>query len=595
MRSNRPITSLTQARSSRRRFGVAAILLGLTAPTAAADAAASISPVVPCSQLAGMIIPASVIRLATGGARVATAVPVPATGQPGTPDYLSEYCEVRGTIAPADPAAPVITFGIALPAQWNHKAIQIGGNGLLGFVPWLAALNRNGAGSPQGASAPPDVPYPLGQGYVTFGDDSGHQAGPPPGRPGGVPAGTGQATMGGPPPMGNFAWVANREAWLNFSYEHIRKGHDAAMAVVRRAYGASPATTYFMGESHGGREALEAIGRYPDDYDGALASVPLTYLTELWIRDLRNVQALAKPGAYVPPSKLPAIEREVVRQCDALDGRVDGVVANYMACNARFDPAHNPHAIDLLRCAGGADTGDSCLSDAQLTAVNTLRSATPLPYAVPGLGKDFPGSPAGSEAANLWLNGRGPPRADDFNPAVSIMRTTLGDAQLTALNFDPARFIPALKRMSDELDAPTDLSRFFARGGKLIYHSAANDYLTNARGHIAAYQAIIARSGPNAARSIRFYVTPGGDHASRSFSFPDKIAQPRQMDLVGTLEAWVERGEAPPAAMTQRLQVLLPPFAVTAARPLCQFPDYPGWTPARQAGSDGRLDCVAPR
>jgi hypothetical protein len=43
----------------------------------------------------------------------------------------------------------------------------------------------------------------------------------------------------------------------------------------------------------------------------------------------------------------------VLAQCDTLDGVADGIVSKPAACN--FDPAP-------LRCAGGTDTGDSCLS-----------------------------------------------------------------------------------------------------------------------------------------------------------------------------------------------------------------------------------------
>src|SRR5207237_9257358 len=45
--------------------------------------------------------------------------------------------------------------------------------------------------------------------------------------------------------------------------------------------------------------------------------------------------------------------------CDALDGVADGVVSNPRACAAGFDAAS-------LRCPGGTEAGNACLSDAQL-------------------------------------------------------------------------------------------------------------------------------------------------------------------------------------------------------------------------------------
>jgi len=50
----------------------------------------------------------------------------------------------------------------------------------------------------------------------------------------------------------------------------------------------------------------------------------------------------------------------VVNACDALDGLVDGLVSNVAACH--FKP-------ETVRCPGGADTGDTCLSDAQIASI----------------------------------------------------------------------------------------------------------------------------------------------------------------------------------------------------------------------------------
>src|SRR5207244_13043093 len=56
------------------------------------------------------------------------------------------------------------------------------------------------------------------------------------------------------------------------SYKRVR---DAAVALMVRAYGNPPAKLYFMGSSEGGREALTMAQRYPDDFDGIFARVPV--------------------------------------------------------------------------------------------------------------------------------------------------------------------------------------------------------------------------------------------------------------------------------------------------------------------------------
>jgi feruloyl esterase len=547
-----------------------------------------------------MKVAARSIRLPTRGAVVSSAEVVPPAGAPGTPDYLPEHCAIRGEIAPVDSAALPIRFGIAAPLAWNGRAVQLGGNGMLGFVPWLAALNRNGAGSPQGPTAPPDTPYPLALGYVIFGDDGGHVtgSGTAPGRPGGVPPSTGQATMGGPPPgPPDYDWAANRETWLNFAHHAIRKDYDASRAIISALYGKTPVGTYYLGESHGGRQAMAALGHYGEDYTGAYISVPLAYLTELWLRDFRNARLQAAPGGYIPAAKYPAIERETIRRCDALDGLTDGVVLNYKACATAFDPVRDPAAMAGVRCPDGKDSGDACLSDAQIVTVNGFRSPVALGYEVAGLGRSYPGAFAGGEASVNWMGARTPPVLDGSNggsPHFGLIRRVIGAQDASVLNIEEPRFQQGLKRMSTELDPPTDWTRFFARGGKVIWHTASADYLTNAAAHIAAFEAMLRQSGARAKIASRLYVTPVGDHGSRSFSFPDKTPQPRQMDLVAVLTDWVERGRTPPDAVKQVLMDVAPPHAVSRSRPLCQYPDYPRYRGSGDPASFDSYRCTAP-
>ena len=56
------------------------------------------------------------------------------------------------------------------------------------------------------------------------------------------------------------------------SYKKVR---DAAVAVMTHAYGIGPTNLYFIGSSEGGREALTMAQRYPDDFDGIFARVPV--------------------------------------------------------------------------------------------------------------------------------------------------------------------------------------------------------------------------------------------------------------------------------------------------------------------------------
>src|SRR4029077_415346 len=132
-------------------------------------------------------------------------------------------------------------------------------------------------------------------------------------------------------------WALNEEAIRNLGYMQMKKTHDAAMVIIERAYGARPRFNYYIGTSQGGREALTVAQRYPADYDGVAANVPIVSFSSLMLAPelIRNHE---KPLArWVTPAKINAIRGEFVRQCDALDGLTDGVINNYMGCRATFD------------------------------------------------------------------------------------------------------------------------------------------------------------------------------------------------------------------------------------------------------------------
>ena len=144
-------------------------------------------------------------------------------------------------------------------------------------------------------------------------------------------------------------------------------------------YGERPRFNYYIGTSQGGREALTVAQRYPADYDGIAANVPIVSFSSLMLApELIRIQE--KPLAnWVTPAKVNAIRGEFMRQCDTLDGLADGIINNYMACRAIFDVtqgARNRHPWAAKRCPNNVDpnpadtSASACLTDGQ---ISTLR------------------------------------------------------------------------------------------------------------------------------------------------------------------------------------------------------------------------------
>ena len=184
----------------------------------------------------------SAVIVAAVAFAVAEKAPTPAARiTPATPSF----CKVLGHIKPIDPTAPNISFQINLPFDWNGRSVQYGGGGFNGML-------VTGLGLPP--AHPFDKPSPLAQGFVTYGTDSGHLTKP-----------------GEEPP----AFAANDEAFANFAHLSYKKVRDVAVATMQRAYGRGPEKLYFVGSSEGGREGLTMAQRYPADFDGIFARVPV--------------------------------------------------------------------------------------------------------------------------------------------------------------------------------------------------------------------------------------------------------------------------------------------------------------------------------
>jgi hypothetical protein len=222
-------------------------------------------------------------------AKLGDGIPVSAIGEPVSAVTLNAprwnpaaksapaYCSINGAMAPADKSATakLINFQVAFPPAWNGRAVQLGGGGMNGTIPGLAG----GPGSP------------FALGYVTYGSDSGHQIGGF-GGPGGRGPGRGapKGPLPGPPaasgpagPSQGDDWALNEEAIKNLGYMQMKKTHDAAMVLIERMYGSKPKYNYYVGSSQGGREALTVAERYPNDYNGVAANVPIVGFSALML------------------------------------------------------------------------------------------------------------------------------------------------------------------------------------------------------------------------------------------------------------------------------------------------------------------------
>lgn len=395
----------------------------------------------------------------------------------------------------------------------------------------------------------------------------------------------------------------------------MKKTHDAAMVIMERVYGERPRFNYYIGGSQGGREALTVAQRYPADYDGILADVPIVNFSSLMLApELIRIQE--KPLAnWVPTAKTAAIREEFIRQGDKLDGLEDGVINNYMAARALFDMSQgnkkrNPWAA--LRGPDGkdpnpADTSVAArLSDGQIETLKFIytpyKFTTPLANGVKSFGMWVPNTdPSGSGLlANTRYKGQEGATPD------AQMHSQLGIAGVTGflmqdLAANPLDYVEGGKynkrreEISAWLDSTNpDLTAFYKRGGKMIVNIGTNDTLASPGAQLDYYKSVIDKMGRKKVDAFaRFFVLPQTGHGLSGNSHTTNGAGkeitrfqiPNQYDKRAALIAWVEKNEAPGKTLLVK--------SGDRSLPLCSYPEYPRYVKGAPESADS-YRCTAP-
>jgi feruloyl esterase len=416
-----------------------------------------------CAALAGR---------AFAGATVVSAAPV--SGRPDAPPFCRVVLESRPT-----PASRIGTE-VWLPlAGWTERYVQLGTGGFAGTIPeaGMAAEVRRG-----NAVAVTDTGHRGADGF-------------------------------------DASWALDApERVIDYGYRSLGVSVRAAKAAVSEFYAAKPRYSYFVGCSNGGRQALMAAHRWPEEWDGVLAGSPAVGWTAQLSRFAEIQQALRRPGAMIPAAKLPAIQKAAAAACDDRDG-------------CRLDP-------ERFRCAGPET--DACLTPPQQDALRLiLRDFDPRWAATPGGWDQWIVNPDRKAQSQLTF-------AEQFFGQMALGRPGWRVEDLTADDLRRAQALSAI------IDVPADLGGFARHGGKLVIYAGAADPVVSPYSAVDYYRALGAQD------FARLFVVPGMLHCQGGLS-PSAFGQapvapaaeptPR-FDVRRALELWVEQGRAAPDRLT---------------------------------------------
>ncbi|WP_291834268.1 tannase/feruloyl esterase family alpha/beta hydrolase [Brevundimonas sp.] len=473
--------------------------------------------------------------------------PIEAFGLPSL-TASTAYCRVSVTLTPVPGSEIHSEIWLPTPAAWNGK---------------FAAMGNAGFG---GALGPPRLSMrpALSRGYAVAGTDMGHTEAGADGK--------------------NASWALNQpERIIDFGHRANHVTAVAAKALVEAYYGRRPDRSYFQGCSDGGREALMAAQRYPDDFDGIVAGAPANAWTHLMASFAWSWKAAHQSAdSMLKAPNLARIQAAALAACDDLDGVRDGVIEDPRIC--RFDPA-------TIRC--DVDATDGCLTAPQLDALKAL-------YAGPRRGVTgaslFPGFSPGGEAVrngwDLWITDAAAQQPDFARSFFANFVFNDADWRLDQFDFDKD-FDRAQAAMAGILDSDNpDMSAFRASGGKLLMYHGWSDAALPAEGTIRYFEAVRGAMGAEAVDDFaRLFMVPAMGHC---FGGPG----PNTFDMLGELDAWVEGAPAPERIVASKYandlaQLLnMPAGQPQSTRPLCAYPKVARWKGEGATTDEANFECV---
>jgi feruloyl esterase len=506
-----------------------AVILALGASLFAAGAfaqSAGTVPSKPCESLKSFSL---------ANATITAAEPVPAgpfqaqspgSGGPPSPAVtLPAYCRIAAVLTPS--ADSHIEMELWMPAaDWNGKFEAVGNGGFMGTISYSAMAGA------------------LREGYATAGSDTGHKGG-----------------------SGSFA-LGHPEKTIDFAYRAVHEMTVKSKALIAAYYGRQARLAYWNGCSTGGRQGLKAAQRFPEDFDAILAGAPANYETHLHAWSVAIAMNVIKDDKNIlPASAYPLINRAVLAACDAQDGVKDGLLNDPRKCH--FDPS-------TLLCSGNGAV--NCLTADQVEAVKKIYA----PLKTRGGELVFPSLEPGSELAwGMLLGGNAPSSlAQD-----TFMYLTYGDPKWDWHTFDVDRDTAAADKKDDgAIDAiDPDLSKFKARGGKLLMYHGWNDPGIAPENSINYYSSVLKKMGAKQDDWFRLFMAPGMQHCGGG-------PGPNQANWMGALERWRENGTAPAMVIANHVTG----GTVDMSRPLCPYPQLAVYKGSGSTNDAANFSCKAP-
>ncbi|KAL1862890.1 hypothetical protein Daus18300_008220 [Diaporthe australafricana] len=456
---------------------------------------------------------------------------------PINPTDLPATCAVLVNVTTSPTSS--YRFGLFIPTTtWNKRYLTVGNGGFSGGINWI------------------DMGAGVRYGFAVASTDMGHNSS-----------------------MLDITWALGQpEKQLDFGFRATHGTTVLSKQLVESFFATSIEYSYYSGCSTGGRQGLKDAQLYPDDFDGLLIGAPAWWTTHLqtWTAKVGTYNLPQGAANHIDPEHFPSLAQDVVAQCDAADGVVDGIISAPHAC--QID-------TDKLLCDA---SGSSCVNDAQAQTIRNIYSN----YTIDG-NYTFSGLEVGSEGE--WANLLSGPEPATLGLQY-IQNMLLNDPDWQWQNYNDS--LVALADEKDPGSVTADdfqaMAQYLANGGRIIMYHGLADGLIPTGSSVHFYEALAREVGNSntLSDSFRFFLVPGMHHCfGTSTDAPWYIAGPNQAQMTGTstfsvpgfsdpkhdafmaLIDWVEEGKAVDNLVaTTWVQPNNTSSGVLRQRPICQYP-----------------------
>ena len=221
----------------------------------------------PCESLKSIKIPKITITSVTTGTP-GYALPSQAGAMGNTPARKIQvpFCRIEAYSTPTSDSHIGIEVWLPAAANWNGNFLAAGNPGFIGS---LSSAGLAGI---------------MERGYVAAGTDTGH-----------VDAA--------------FEWaIGHPEKWADWGYRAAHEMVVVTKTMAEKYYGKPIQYSYWNSCHNGGNQGLNEAQRYPDDFDGIVASDPAFWISHLQPGSLYISWVALKDGvggpSYIPPAKV---------------------------------------------------------------------------------------------------------------------------------------------------------------------------------------------------------------------------------------------------------------------------------------------------